>query len=521
MKNILLLLLSGVLLVGYGCANVISQLSKIGKGSEITVKKMVPAPVDVSKYKKIAVFDFEGNGGKDIAEWMEIALQNVRTDERPFFEMITRSKMMRLLQEQRLGLTPFIDPDKAAKIGKISGVQAIVTGRMTAYGVQDSNYSKQVTRTRNNQQYRENVPCKGRSAYVDFTVNFLDAQTGQIMASSSADGQMVAEQCQGEADLSQALAKMITDAMFQSIQKRTENVKVVSMDLQPRMLKGAANLAIDLFVKKITPSYQMVPITMLEGDYSGFSGAFKVKPESEKLVKIYYEVGYKYGIRGQWEDAVKQWEKVLEIDPQRPAAIYNIGVAFEMTGDIFLAEKQYKTAVEIKPEDLFFDALARVRKSIEERKKFVPQPGNPPGRKEQPPLTKERPSADPEQKSNPDLKPIPPNEQNGKEKSIPEPKEGLNPPVRIKVASSDVKAVRLNRAKALYTLKRGEEAEKLEEKGDWLKVRVVSNNNEVIGWVLKYDCEGYSKKQKKGKQNVPTKKGAPQKQNGVKKISPM
>jgi len=55
----------------------------------------------------------------------------------------------------------------------------------------------------------------------------------------------------------------------------------------------------------------------------------------------------------------------------------------------------------------------------------------------------------------------------------------------------------LRQGKALATLKTGDEVEKLEEKGDWLKVRCTTKNTVVEGWIIKYDCEGYSRTQKR------------------------
>jgi tetratricopeptide (TPR) repeat protein len=529
-------LIGFILIICSGCGQIIKDIKAgFGQGfggkEGISSKKLVPAEVDVSKYRKIAVFDFDGQGGKDIAEWMEIALQNVRIDDQQFFEMITRSRMLKLLAEQRLGLTGLIDPDKAAKIGKISGVQAIVSGRVTTYGVKENKYSKQTTRYQGNRQYNVNVPCNALSAYVDFTVNFLDAQNGQIMASSSADGQLVAEECQGGGDLSELMAKMITDAIFQSIQKQTDNVKVVKMDIPPRMLKGAADLAIKSFVNKITPSYLSVPIVILEGDYGGFSASFKEKPQTEKLVQVNYEVGYKYGIRGQWEDAIKQWEKILETDPQRPAAVYNIGVAFEMMGDLQIAEKQFKTAADMRPDDLFFDALARVRNSIAERNKAAQKKARAVTRvrndmtsaRDQGGAIEKNPADDqpkPTGTTNSKGSLEPPTTQGGQKGEALRTKAGPDIPVKILPASG---------SKTISRIKGGEEIEKIQESRAWIKIKFMENNNSQEGWINKTFIEGYEKPTgRKTNINRPTSpkiapepKNQPEQKKEPKKFSPL
>jgi len=517
MKIFLFVILAGILLLSYGCGNIIAQLKKMGgDDSSITAKKLVPAEVDVSKFKKIAILDFEGRGGKEVSEWMENAFQNVRVGESPFFEVINRSKMMKLFAEQRLSLTGFVDANQAAKIGKISGTQAIVVGRVSSYRVADNRYTKEVTEYKDKRKYTRNVQCQVRDAYVDFTVSFMDSQTGQIIASTSAEGQYVGDSCKAVGSVGDLLA----NALFGSIKKETENYKIVNIDSGDRMIKGAAMLAIEQFVKKITPHYEVVPISILNGDPSDFASVFKEKPAIEKQIDVYYDTGYKYAVRSQWEDAIKQWEKILEIENRRPAATYNLGVAFEMTGDLFLAEKQFKTAVEISPDDLFFDALARVRKSIDERKKIAQQTGKSVGRvKDQSAMAQGGSSSISEQKIAAEQKLMSSDDVKDKGQTVQTPKNDSI--YKIKSASSQVRNLPQNKAKIIATLKEGKDVVKLEEKGDWLKVRVVNNNSEIEGWIIKYDCEGYTKKQKIKKKELPSKKKTPHKQEGKKKVSPM
>ena len=501
MRNILFVLLSGVLLFIYGCGDMIAQLNKIGKKEEgFSAKKLVPAEVNVTRFKKIAILDFDGKGGREIAELLENELQNVRVGDRPFFEVINRSKIMKLLAEQRLSMTGLIDPDMAAKIGKISGTQAIVTGRVPAFRINENRYYREQERYRGERRIIEKVPCRELNAYVDFNVSFMDSKTGQIMAATSAEGQVIGDSCK---QVGGAL-----EALFGVTKKETENFKAINIELNEvpeKMLKEAAKMAIAQFVKKITPHYEVVPITILDSEISGFAGASKEQPANERLIEAYYGTGYKYAIRSQWEDAIKQWEKILEIENRRPAAIYNLGVAFEMTGDLFLAEKQFKTAVEIRPDDLFFDALARVRKSIDERKKIAQQVPGPQGRS----------SSIPEPKPSIEQKPIPLNDGKDKEPSVESPQKDSSSLVKIKSGSVKVRKLRSNKAKVLSILKKGDEVERMEEEGDWLKIRFENKGTEEEGWIIKYDCEGYSKTQKLKKKQTPLQK------EKTKKVSPL
>ncbi len=63
----------------------------------------------------------------------------------------------------------------------------------------------------------------------------------------------------------------------------------------------------------------------------------------------------KFGIeaaqKGLWDEAIFRWEKVVQKDPNSPAAHNNLAVAYEKKGDFEKAEKEYKTALELGPEN--------------------------------------------------------------------------------------------------------------------------------------------------------------------------
>jgi TolB-like protein len=94
----------------------------------------VPTQADFKK-TKIAVVDFQMEGeqtnskdmGKIVAEWLITGL--VETGR---FDVIERSLLEKLLEEQKLGVTGAIDPNSAAQLGKILGVKIIVSGTVTS-----------------------------------------------------------------------------------------------------------------------------------------------------------------------------------------------------------------------------------------------------------------------------------------------------------------------------------------------------------------------------------------------------
>jgi TolB-like protein len=86
--------------------------------------------------KTVAVVDFtdlQGNAtelGRFLAEQVSIALAT----DAAGLEVVDRTHLKALMQEHRLSATGLIDPQTARKLGQIAGVQALLTGTLTAFG---------------------------------------------------------------------------------------------------------------------------------------------------------------------------------------------------------------------------------------------------------------------------------------------------------------------------------------------------------------------------------------------------
>jgi TolB-like protein len=85
---------------------------------------------------KIAVVDFtdlQGNVtelGRFLAEEFSVAL----TELGKGFEVVDRTHLKSIIAEHKLSATGLIDPKTARKLGKIAGVEALITGTLTPFG---------------------------------------------------------------------------------------------------------------------------------------------------------------------------------------------------------------------------------------------------------------------------------------------------------------------------------------------------------------------------------------------------
>ncbi len=92
------------------------------------------------------------------------------------FIVVERDKLDKLMGEQKLGMTGAIDPNTAAKVGKILGLNAIVTGSISQFGEQTEGSEYLITQSKS-----QVVKCS-----VDIRV--VDAETGQILYADSGSG---------------------------------------------------------------------------------------------------------------------------------------------------------------------------------------------------------------------------------------------------------------------------------------------------------------------------------------------
>jgi curli biogenesis system outer membrane secretion channel CsgG len=92
------------------------------------------------------------------------------------FIVVERDKMDKILEEQKLGMSGAIDPNTAAKVGKILGLNAIVTGSISQFGEETEGSEYLVTQSKS-----QVVKCT-----VDIRV--VDAETGQVLYADSGSG---------------------------------------------------------------------------------------------------------------------------------------------------------------------------------------------------------------------------------------------------------------------------------------------------------------------------------------------
>jgi hypothetical protein len=92
------------------------------------------------------------------------------------YQLVERSRLKTILDEHDLEAADLIDPATAAKVGKLAGVEAVVTGSVSQY-----DQDKSIV-------YIYIIPIITRSYRVGATIRIIDVDGGMIIYAKSASG---------------------------------------------------------------------------------------------------------------------------------------------------------------------------------------------------------------------------------------------------------------------------------------------------------------------------------------------
>jgi hypothetical protein len=182
---------------------------------------LVPAEFDLGNYKTVAVADFQGQDGewgKKIASWLEEGLIKVQVDGKPYFEVVPLSQLYEVLENNKLQVSDLADPEIARQVGRLLGVDAIITGTVVEARTEQWIYAYR----------RLGVILTAR---VKFTAQVISSKTGGVVVDQT---------------ISQTKKEDVTGA--------AELAGIESLD-QP--LTSCAQEAVEKFIRKISPHYQI------------------------------------------------------------------------------------------------------------------------------------------------------------------------------------------------------------------------------------------------------------------------
>lgn len=313
----------------YLCAAMV-PLWLAGCAQKVHVRSLAPAEIArAAKTKKIAVTPFRhdvvGLAGK-----VEAELSRRRIDGKPYFTVVSRMDLDKILAEQRHQNSGLLNPDDAVEVGHLIGAEAIVSGEVGAPSIQDTRFYETRTRCKNDHCYEYKVSCVKRTAGLSAQIRMVDVKQGDIIYADTLSDHAEWEHCNDDSK-GMPSRQMAADYLAGVIAKR--------------------------FVYKLTPHYVTFDVPLLEDPDIDYTD------EQEHLL----EYGLRYVEQKRYDKAEELFRRLLESTGERSyVPFYNLGVLYEMRGNYREAQNYYRAAdkLTVEPVDSINAAVVRIQRLI-------------------------------------------------------------------------------------------------------------------------------------------------------------
>lgn len=342
--KILPMLLTVVVLMVSACA-----------APKVKTTALIPAQYhDAAKLKEVAVLPFDGSGGGSFSNEMEGVLGSVQVGGSPFFVLVDRQRIDKVLREQKFSQSGLVNVADIMRLGKMLGARGIFTGAITVSDVNDQRYREErqeCTQREKNVDKNGNVwegnclrwrkyavGCTRRDAVFSVSPKMIDVQTGRIVYASNLSETETASACE---DSGTPVASKIS------------------------LLEGAKRKTFGKIRNDIAPHYMTIEIQLMDS-----TDGIESK-ESKNLLKS----GIEFAKKNRFDRACELWAEAMASSPVAPAIVYNAGICAELNGDFNGALDLYRKADRLlqKPDDRTSFAIGRIAEKMKNREKLKEQ----------------------------------------------------------------------------------------------------------------------------------------------------
>ena len=303
---------------------------------DVTVFILKPPEKELTGVEKISIMDFKGEKGKLLADYMTSFLMQ---DERGIhdlsggffskgtegntylkgartnvFSLVERTEIDKVLQEQNLSNSGLIDDTQAAEIGKILGIDAIITGSVS-YSYKDKDTKSEGTDSKGNYWVKY---CKKRIVTAEARMKIIATSSGEILGTTDSKVSKSESACNDErsgmSSPSQIADKCVNDIAYYLSNYFCPHFSSMKYDfpkIKEKEYKDQGKEA-----KKFLQDYDFIQA------YSIFKGIYDVDPyNTSTLVSL----AYLNDIYGNYDKALEYAEVLYQLDPQRLSGSLQLG----------------------------------------------------------------------------------------------------------------------------------------------------------------------------------------------------
>jgi len=313
---------------------------------KIKTNVLVPAKAHgAAQLNRLAVLPFQGKCGQEITLELESMLVGIKVNDGPYFTVIERQAINKVISEQKFQFGGFVDENTAVNVAHLLGADGIIIGKVDDCSAEDRRYQEERSKCALTDKdgkclkwRSQNVSCTERVARVYFTPKVIDVKSGQVVASEILSGSAGDSTC---SDSGRAVAG------------------------KNDLLVKARSTAIEKFREIVAPHYVKMEIKLLTSDDT------KMAPEVKKLI----ENGVEWSNKGRLDRACEQWGQAGALHGVGYALPYLLGVCAEVSGNFSKAEDYYRKADMNtgSPVDEISEALGRIKLKIDNQRKLQNQ----------------------------------------------------------------------------------------------------------------------------------------------------
>ncbi len=330
-----------------------------GCAQKVRIKALNPAEVGaMASKKKVAVSEFK-NDKIGLSGKIEAQIAKQKLDKKRYFTVVSRKDMNKIIAEQKLQSSEMMDEATAAKIGKVIGAQAIISGEVASANAESGSY--QEDREKCLQYYKDGgcakyryykVTCKTTQASVSANINIVDVENGTVIYGDTITKDYSADSCKnGNTSLG-----LLT---FQGSPKQ-----ILSKSQALNMLAGSIA---NEFVYKLTPNYIYFNVALL--DTIELDSATDAQNKKFETALVYIKAA-------RYDKAKKLLSSLMdEFDGKSYVVAYVDGVVYEATGNFNKAKEIYTIADDdtVEPVPEINSAMKRIDSLIAKREEAKKQ----------------------------------------------------------------------------------------------------------------------------------------------------
>ena len=300
----------------------ISLLAACASQQTFTVRVMKPAPVDLGRYRLVAIERLDGEGAIALSQELTKALQGAQNPltGKMDFEVLDRGEVDRLLEDLRRRRTGASDKETMELLERWKNADVVIRGQVRAHKVSDEVIGQEwIDRTTGQRHMQFVRTCRARVAVA------LEIVTGDK-------------------------EHPVDEAHFDECVTRT----AIALDVEPPKIDHAPLLAsarqrvVQGYLDRMLPHEERVGVCLqIDGDL----------PE--------LQAGNGYAMTGDWEEAARSYEAAVAraqggLAAARWKALYNLGIAQLYTNHFEPARKSLKAAYSLEQQQVILGALQSV-----------------------------------------------------------------------------------------------------------------------------------------------------------------